>query len=76
MRGQVDHSEVGQPVEGELNGQGGEEEAEDLLGHQHPALVQPLADPVGPPEHGDIKGDNDREGPDDDTVDTERSSLR
>src|ERR1700730_2055712 len=76
MGGQMDHPEVEQPVEGEVNGQGREEEAEDLLGHQHAALVELLADPVGPPEHGDVDGDNDREGSDDDTVYTERSSLR
>jgi hypothetical protein len=39
VAGQVDHSDVGQSVEHELHGERGEQEAEYLLGHQHPAGV-------------------------------------
>src|SRR6266480_680699 len=46
---QVDHSQVGQPVEGELHGQRREQEAEHLLRHQHAVPIQVLAHPVGTP---------------------------
>src|ERR1022692_876241 len=76
MGDQVDHPEVGQPVEGQLDSQRREQEAEDLLGHQHAVLVEVLAEPVGPPEHRDVDGDDNHECPDDHTEDTGRSGFR
>lgn len=51
--------DICQAVECELHRQRGEQEAEYLLGHQHPACVHVIADLDGPPEDGDVQGKYD-----------------
>ena len=39
----------------------GDQEAEDLLGDQHAAFVELVADPIRPPEHRHVDQQDDRE---------------
>ena len=49
-----------------MHGERGEQEAEYLLGDQHPAGVQMVADVHGPAEHRDVEREYHDEHPDDD----------
>ena len=51
MASQVDNADVRQSVEHQLHRQRGEQETEHLLGHQHPAGIQLVADRGGKAEH-------------------------
>jgi hypothetical protein len=55
MRDRPDDTGRGQAVEDELHGNRGDQEAEDLLGDQHPVFVELLAHPVRPPEHHHVQ---------------------
>ena len=48
-------------IQYELHCQRSEEDSEDFFGHQHAALIEMVADAVGPPKYGDIQGQNDSE---------------
>ena len=43
------------------DGERGEQHSENLLGHEQAALVEPLADTIGPPEYDDVEGEYHRE---------------
>src|ERR1035441_9166533 len=58
VRGQVDHADIRQPGEHQLHRECGEQEAEHLLGHQHPARIQVAADVSGPAEHRHVDGEH------------------
>ena len=51
VRDRPDDPDRGQAVEHQLHGDCGDQEPEDLLGDQHAAFVELLADPVRPAEH-------------------------
>jgi hypothetical protein len=58
MTGEVDDASVVEPVEYELDPDGGEQEVEHLLGDERAALVEVAADPVCPTEHAEVDGDD------------------
>ena len=48
-------------VEHELDGERGEQDAEDLLGDEHAAFVEMVTGAVGELEHADVEGEHDGE---------------
>jgi hypothetical protein len=62
----MNHADILEPVERELNSKGREQEPEHLLRDKHPALIQVVADPVGPTEDRDIDCEHEREQQEDD----------
>jgi hypothetical protein len=56
MSREVDDPDAVKAVQHELNGKRREQDAEDLLGHEHPTLIQVVADAVRPSEHDDVEG--------------------
>ena len=72
MTRQFDDADLGKPVERELHGEGGEQEAEHHLGDEQAVLDQVLAHLGGPAEHDDVEGEHRDEGPDDDRDDAQR----
>ena len=56
-----DDSYIGQAVEDQLHGDRRDQEPEDLLGDQHAAFVQLVADPVRPAEHHHVDEQDEHE---------------
>jgi len=55
VTGEVDDADALQSVEYQLDREGREEEAEDLLGYEHAALIQMVAYAVRPSKHGNVE---------------------
>src|ERR1700685_210550 len=73
--GQVDHAHIGETVECQLNTESRQQEAEHLLGDQHPTLVQMIADPARPTEHHDVQDEDHREKTDHNRRESDRANL-
>ena len=72
---QVDHTDVGQPVEHQLHPERCEQETEHLLGDEHPARIQLAADLYCPAEDGDVEREHRDKHADTDSEHGDRAGL-
>ena len=61
MTDEVDDADAVQSVEHKLDRERREQETEDLLGHEHAALIQMITDAVCRSKHGNIERQHDGE---------------
>jgi len=55
--GQVDDPDAVKSVKGELDRERGQQEAENLLRHEHTALIEMVTYAVRPSEYGDVESE-------------------
>jgi hypothetical protein len=58
VAGQMDHSDIGEAVQGELHAESGQKKSEHFFSQEHPARVEMVADPARPSEHNYVQNDH------------------